>query len=59
MLSDAIIIMIIGSSTAIIGLCLKLSYNSKCSHIKFCGLSVDRNTSQEVSVNISASPTAN
>jgi len=56
MLSDAIISMIIVSTTGILGLALKLCYSSKCKSFKLCGAEVVRDTEHEVSVNMGATP---
>lgn len=52
MLSDAIISMIIISTTGIIGLALKLCYSSKCQSFKCCGAQVIRDTEHETVINI-------
>lgn len=52
MLSDAIISMIIISTTGIIGLALKLCYSSKCKSFKLCGAEVVRDTEHETVINI-------
>ena len=48
------ITLLIGSSTAIIVLALKLCYNSRCSKISCCGLEIVRDVAGEVQVPISA-----
>ena len=52
MLSDAIISMIIVSSTGLLALSLKLCYSSKCRTVKMCCLTVDRDTDHEQTINI-------
>jgi len=52
MLSDAIISMIIVSSTGLIALCCKLLYSSKCRVIKCCGGEIHRDTEHEVNINM-------
>ena len=51
-MDSTIIALLIGSSTALIGLCLKLSYSSHCTHVKCCCLEVDRDTATEQLINI-------
>ena len=51
-LSDPVIILIIGSATALMGLCCKLSYSSKCTKVKCCCLTIDRDTEHEQVINI-------
>jgi hypothetical protein len=55
-LSDPVLIIIIGSATALIGLGLKICYSSKCTHIKLGCIDIDRDTAHEVAINMSASP---
>lgn len=52
MLSDAIISMIIVSSTGLIALSFKLCYSSKCRMIKCCGGEIHRDTEHEVNINM-------
>ena len=52
-LSDPVIILIIGSATALVGLCCKLSYSSKCKTIKCGCIEINRDTEHEQEVNIS------
>ena len=51
-LSDAILSMIIVSATGILALSLKLCYSSKCKTVKMCGLSINRDTDHEQTINI-------
>ena len=51
-ISDAVIILNIGSGTALMGLCCKLSYSSKCKTIKLGCLQIERDTEHEQSINI-------
>ena len=51
-ISDPVIILIIGSATALLGLCCKLSYSSKCKTIKCGCIKITRDTEHEQSVNI-------
>ena len=55
-LSDAILSMIIVSATGILALSLKLCYSSKCKRVKMCGVSIDRDTDHEQTINMSATP---
>ena len=57
-ISDPVLIIIIGSVSALIGLGLKICYSSKCTHVKFGCVEIDRDTNHEVAINISASPQA-
>lgn len=59
MLSDSIIILLIGSITGLIGLCLKLAYSSKCTKCKFGCVEVDRDTNNETRINIDAMQSPN
>ena len=52
MLSDALISMIIVSTTGILALLFKLCYSSKCKNVKFGCLSITRDTEHEVNINI-------
>lgn len=52
-ISDPVIILIIGSATALVGLCCKLSYSSKCKTIKCGCIEINRDTEHEQEVNIS------
>ncbi len=58
-LSDAVIILIIGSTTALMGLCCKLSFLSKCRKIKFGCLEIDRDTAHEQNISIGNSTPQN
>ncbi len=51
-MDSTIIALLIGSSTALIGLCLKLSYSSHCVKVKCCCLEVERDVSTEQQINI-------
>ena len=56
-LSDPVIILIIGSGTALLGLLCKLTYSSKCKRIKCGCITIERDTDHEVAININnASP---
>ncbi len=55
MLSDALISMIIVSTTGLLGLCCKLLYSSKCKTIKCCGAEVERDVTHEVAINMNGS----
>jgi hypothetical protein len=50
--SDAVIILIIGSGTALMGLCCKLSYSSKCKVINLGCLHIERDTEHEQAITI-------
>ena len=52
MLSDAIISMIIVSTTGVLALSLKLCYMSKCKTIKFCPPSCVRDTDHETTITV-------
>jgi len=54
MLSDAILLSLIGSGVAVIGLILKYNYLSKCFHIRCCWGLVDaeRDTKNEQSIEV-------
>ena len=52
MLSDALISMIIVSTTGILALVFKLCYSSKCKNVKLGCLSITRDTEHEVNINI-------
>ena len=56
MLSDSIIILIIGSATALFGLLFKLSYSSKCSRVKCGCIEITRDTIHEQPININSTP---
>jgi len=58
-LSDPVIILIIGSATALVGLCCKLSYSSKCTKVKCCCIEIDRDTEHEQVINITNSSNRN
>ena len=53
MLTDGVLIMIIGSISALLGLFCKLIYSSKCTNIKCGCIEIKRDTSHEIAVNIS------
>ena len=55
-LSDALISMIIVSTTGILALIFKLCYSSKCKNVKFGCLSITRDTEHEQSINMSQTP---
>ncbi len=50
MLSDAVIMTIVASSSAILALVAKLSYSSKCTLVKCCCCSIARDTDKEHNV---------
>ena len=53
-ISDPVIILIIGSTTALLGLLCKLSYSSKCTKVKCCCIEIERDTEHEQVINISS-----
>ena len=55
-ISDPVLLIIIGSATALIGLAMRLCYTSKCTHIRLGCLDIDRDTVHEVAINMSATP---
>ena len=58
-MDSTIIALIIGSSTALIGLCLKLSYSSKCKRIKCGCITIERDTDHEQNINLGSTPQQN
>lgn len=56
-MDSTIIALIIGSSTALIGLCLKLSYSSHCTRVKCLCLEVNRDVTTEQQINIGGNST--
>ena len=58
-ISDPVIILIIGSATALLGLLCKLSYSSKCTKIKCCCLEIERDTENEQVLNINNASSRN
>ena len=58
-ISDPVIILIIGSATALLGLCCKLSYSSKCKTIKCGCIEITRDTDHEQVINISSASNRN
>ena len=58
-ISDPVIILIIGSATALLGLCCKLSYSSKCKTIKCGCIEINRDTDHEQSINIGTNSNRN
>ena len=51
-LSDPVLILIIGSVSGLLGMLFKLSYSSKCTRIKCCCLTVERDVANEAVINI-------
>ena len=58
-ISDPVIILIIGSATALLGLCCKLSYSSKCKTIKCGCIEITRDTENEQVLNINNASSRN
>ena len=58
-ISDPVIILIIGSTTALLGLLCKLSYSSKCTKVKCCCIEIERDTEHEQVINISSASNRN
>ncbi len=52
-LTDSILMLIIGSATGLLGLLMKLSYSSKCKYCKCCCIEVERDTDHETAINLS------
>ena len=51
-LSDPVLILLIGSASGLIALLCRLSYSSKCTRIKCCCLTVERDVANEAVINI-------
>ena len=58
-MDNGIITLIITSAVALVGLCLKLSYSSKCKVIKCGCIEVIRDTDHEQAINIGSTPQQN
>ena len=58
-LDNGIITLIITSAVALVGLCLKLSYSSKCKVIKCGCVEIIRDTEHEQAINIGGTPQNN
>ena len=58
-LDNGIITLIITSTVALVGLCLKLSYSSKCKVIKCGCIEITRDTEHEQVINIGSTPQQN
>ena len=60
MLSDSIIILLIGTVGSLMGMACRLCYLSKCKVVKCCGVfQVERDTEHETNINIDSSPSRN
>ena len=60
MLSDAIIILLIGSLSSLVGLTLRYCYLSKCKVVKCCGIcEIDRTVELEQTVTGNGTPSNN
>jgi hypothetical protein len=55
MLSDAIVTLIIGTASALVGLLCKLTYSSKCTKVRCGCIEINRDTANEAPVNLSNS----
>ena len=53
MISESVMILIIGSASALLGLFCKLLYSSKCTTIKCGCIEIKRDTEHETAINIS------
>ena len=55
-ISDPVMIIIIGSASALIALTLKLCYSSKCTRVRLGSITIDRDTIHEVAINMGVTP---